>query len=450
MLACPRGAAMKLATRHLAMFAAPAIPIAALGMPLVIYLPPFYAEDLGLGLSLVGTVFMVTRLWDVASDVVLGAFADRVRTRWGRRRPWIVAAVPILLLSVWRLFLPPDGVTWLYLLVWLFVLYAGWTMITISHMSWGAELSDDYHVRSRLQGWKQAGQLFGMVFVLALPAWIEQRFGGGGTTRSAAIGWFILVLLPITVAVATLGVGERPVKETGAPQAGIFEALRLAVSNRYMLRVLLADLCAGIAPGVTASLYIFFVEHALDMDRFTSLFLLTYFVAGLVSVPIWLRLSYRFSKHRAFAAAMLYMAAALPFVFLLGPDDHYLVVFAAYVIYGLGYGAAPVLLRSMVADVTDDDALKSGMQRTGLFYSLLALTNKLGFALAVGIAYPLLDVVGFDPELVNGPDAILGLKLIYVVVPLICFVVAALAMWHFPLDEKTQRELQNRVAGSAR
>jgi len=216
-----------------------------------------------------------------------------------------------------------------------------------------------------------------------------------------------------------------------------------------MLRVLLADLCAGIAPGITASLYLFFVEHALDMDRFTSLFLLTYFVAGLVSVPLWLRLSYRFSKHRAFAFAMLYMAAALPFVFLLGPDDHYLVVFGAYVIYGLGYGAAPVLLRSMVADVTDDDALKSGMQRTGLFYSLLALTNKLGFALAVGIAYPLLDVVGFDPQVVNTADAILGLKLIYVVVPVICFVVAALAMWHFPLDEKTQRDLQDRVSAAA-
>ncbi|MCB9596225.1 MAG: MFS transporter [Sandaracinaceae bacterium] len=433
---------MKLATRHLALFAAPAIPIAALGMPLVVYLPPFYAEDLGLGLSIVGTVFMVTRLWDVLTDVLLGVVTDRVRTRWGRRRPWIVASVPILLLSVWRLFLPETGVDWIYLLVWLVVLYVGWTMLTISHMSWGAELSDDYHVRSRLQAWRQGGLLTGMVLVLALPAWIEQRVGGGGFTRSAAIGWFILALLPLTVAMATLGVRERPVRDTGE-SVGMLAAFKLAVTNRYMVRVLIADLCAGIAPGVTASLYIFFVEHALRLGEWTSLFLLTYFISGLVSVPIWLRISYRLGKHRTFSIAMLYMAGVLPFVLLLGPDDLVMVV-VAYVIYGLGYGAAPVLLRSIVADVTDDDALRSGTQRTGLFYSLLTLTNKLGFAIAVGVAYPLLDLAGFDPQIENTADAIAGLKAVYVIVPVVCFVIAALTMWRFPLDESQQRILRSR------
>ncbi len=437
---------MKLATRHLALFAAPAIPIAALGMPLLIYLPPYYSEDLGLGLSLVGTVFMITRIWDVVTDVMLGAVADRTRTRWGRRRPWIVGAVPILLVCVWRLFMPPADVGWVYLLVWLVLLYVGWTMLTISHMAWGAELSDDYHVRSRAQGWREGGLLFGMVFVLALPAWIEQQVGGGGTTRAAAIGWFILALLPLTVALAVVGVGERPPRDTTTAPASMLSALKLAVTNRFMLRVLVADLCAGAATGVTASLYIFFVEHALGMGRWTSVFLLIYFVAGLVSVPIWVRISYRIGKHRAFAAAMLAMAGVLPFVLLLGPGDHPVVVGGAYVIYGLGYGAAPVLLRSIVADVTDHDALRSGTQRTGLFYSLLTLTSKLGLALAVGVAYPLLDAVGFDPQAQNPPDALLGLKLVYVIAPVVCFVVAALAMWRFPLDERAQRALRERVA----
>ncbi|MBX3272174.1 MAG: MFS transporter [Sandaracinaceae bacterium] len=437
---------MKLATRHLALFAAPSIPIAALGMPLVIYLPPFYAEDLGLGLSIVGTVFMITRLWDVATDVMLGAVADRARTRWGRRRPLIVAAVPILLLCVWRVFLPPEEVSWLYLLVWLVLLYVGWTMLTISHMAWGAELSDDYHVRSRLQGWRQGGLLFGMVLVLALPSWIEQRIGGGGATRAGAIGWFILALLPITVAAATLGVGERAIApQTGEP-VGMLRAFRLAITNRFMLRVLAADLGAGLAAGVTASLYIFFVEHALDMDRWTSLFLLTYFVAGLLSVPMWVRISYRLGKHTTFAVAMLYMAAVLPFVLLLGPGDPVWAVVGAYVIYGLGYGAAPVLLKSIIADVTDHDALRSGTRRAGLFYSLLAMTNKLGFALSVGVAYPLLDLVGFDPQAENSPEAILGLRLVYVIVPAASLLAAAAAMWRFPLDEKLQRELRAEVA----
>jgi len=442
---------MSLRTLQLALFAAPAIPIAALGMPLVVYLPPFYAEDLGLGLSIVGTVFMGTRLWDIATDLMMGTLTDQVRTRWGRRRPWIVLAVPILLVAVWRLFLPDPGVGWFYLLIWLVVLYVGWTMLTISHMAWGAELSDDYHVRSRLQAWRQAGLLGGMILVLALPAWIEQQVGGGGVTRANAIGWFILALLPITVGVAVVGVGERAVRDTGE-KASTLAAFKLALGNKLMVRLLIADVCAGIAPGVTASLYLFFVEHVMELGTWSSLLLLAYFASGFISVPIWLRLSYRFGKHRTFAAAMVYMGAVLPLVLLLSPGDLYLCA-AANIVYGLGYGAAPVLLRSIVADITDDDALRSGTQRTGLFYSLLTMTNKLGFAISVGVAYPLLEVVGFDPHLPvgeNSSEALIGLQAIYVTVPVICFLIAAYAMWRFPLDETKQNELRDAVdaAGS--
>ena len=437
---------LKLGPLKLGLFAAPAVPIAALGMPLVVYLPPFYGEDLGLGLALVGAVFMVTRFWDIATDAVLGTLTDRVRTRFGRRRPWIVISVPLLLVCVWRLFLPPEEVSPGYLAGWLVALYVGWTLLTLSHMAWGAELSDDYHVRSRLQAWRQGGLLAGMVAVLALPAWVENQLGGGGATRVAAMGWFILALLPLTVGAAVLGLGERPVRETKPEPISILAAFRIAIRNRLVLRVLVADLGAGMGAGVTAALYVFFVEHAMRMESHTSLLLLTYFVSAFVSVPIWLRLSYRFGKHRTFAGAMIYAAVVLPLVLLLGPDDLELYT-GANVVYGLAYGAAPVLLRSITADITDDDSAKTGTQRTGLFYSLLAMTNKLGFALAVGVAYPLLEVVGFDPEAaVPDPSAIDGLKAIYVTIPVICFAVAALAMWSFPLDEKRQATLVKSVS----
>lgn len=416
-------------------------------MPLVVYLPPFYAEDLGLGLSTVGAVFMITRFWDVLTDAVMATFSDRVRTRWGRRRPVVAASVPLLLVCVAALFMPPDEVSGAYLTGWLVALYVGWTMITIAHMAWGAELSDDYHTRSRVQAARQLALIGGMILVLALPAIIEQRYGGGGRTRAAAMGWFIVSLLPLTVALAVWRVPERPPAEVSdATRPSTWAGLRLAVTNRLMLRVLIADLCAGVAPGVMAALYVFFVEHAMRMGEWTSLFLLTYFTAGFASVPVWVRLSYRFGKHRTFAGGMLYAASTLPFVLLLGPGDEAFYA-VANVVYGLGFGAAPVLLRSITADVTDDDLVRSGEQRSGLFYSLLALTNKLGLAIAVGVAYPLLDLVGFDPNGVNSEAALDGLRAVYVGVPVLCFLVAAAAMWGFPLDERQQAALRERVDG---
>jgi len=447
--AAPRS--MTLKTTQLASFAAPAIPIAALGMPLVIYLPPFYAEDLGIGLGIVGVVFMVARIWDVLTDLFMGSLTDAIRTKWGRRRPWIVLSVPILLLSVWRVFLPPDDVGWGYLMFWLVVLYVGWTMLTLSHMAWGAELSDDYHVRSRTQAWRQGGLMLGMVTVLALPAVLEQAFGGGGAMRSAAIGWFVIAWLPLTVALAVIRVGERPVRDTKGTgeRAGTLKAYGMALRNPLMRRLLVADLFAGTAPGVISAVYLFFVEHALHMKELTSTFLLIYFVSGLLSVPLWLRLSYRFGKHQTFTGAMIYVAVTLPFIVLIPPESPY-VYGVANVVYGLGYGAAPVLLRAIVADITDDDALSSGTQRAGLFYSLMTMTNKLGFALSIGIVYVLLELVGFDPQAdVIGDGAVTGLKAIFVIPPIVCFVIAAAAMWGFPLDEDKQRELREKVAAAA-
>jgi len=149
-------------------FAVPAVPISAMGLPLVVHLPPFYAGTFGIGLTTVGAIFMLARFWDVFTDPVLGILSDKFETRWGRRRHWIVLSVPIMMLSVVMIFMPAGGVTPNYLIFWLFVLYAGWTLITISHMSWGAELTPDYNERSRVQGAREVALILGMVFVLTL------------------------------------------------------------------------------------------------------------------------------------------------------------------------------------------------------------------------------------------------------------------------------------------
>jgi Na+/melibiose symporter-like transporter len=154
-------------------YALPAAPIAAMGLPLAVHLPPFYAGSLGLSLSVVGGIFLLARFWDVFTDPVLGLLSDRYATRFGRRRHWIVLAVPIMLLSVVMVFMPTAGVTGGYLLFWLFVLYVGWTLLTISHMSWGAELTPDYHERSRVHGAREVALILGMITVLTLPVLIE-------------------------------------------------------------------------------------------------------------------------------------------------------------------------------------------------------------------------------------------------------------------------------------
>mgnify|MGYP003700973027 CR=1 FL=1 len=146
----------KLSARVLASYSGVTIPMAAMGMPIAVYLPPFYSDGLGLSLVTVGTVFTLARIWDVVTDPVMGLVIDRFDSRWGRRKHWIALSIPILMISVWAVFMPDaELVSGGYLLFWMIALYVGYTMLAIAHQSWGAELTGSYDDRSRLFGWRE-------------------------------------------------------------------------------------------------------------------------------------------------------------------------------------------------------------------------------------------------------------------------------------------------------
>jgi len=429
---------------QLGAFGLPSIPISALGLPIVVYLPPFYGHDMGLSLSVVGTVFMLARFWDVFTDPVLGMVSDRFPSRWGRRRHWIVLSAPILIGAAYMLFMPSPPVTWMYLAGWMFILYIGWTLITISHMSWGAELSEDYDERSTIQGVREFLLIFGMFTVLALPAIIEQvsDAAAAGPAKIAAMGWFIIILLPITIGLAVWLTPEFPSK--AHQQIPWKRAWAIIAKNRLLQRVLVADLLVNIAPAITGSLYIFFASYVMELPKSASLLLLVYFIAGFVGIPAWIRMSHWAGKHKTLAIAMVYGAITLPLVVFF-PRGEFWWLFIGNSLYGVAYGAGSFLLRSIMADVIDTDYLETGQRRTGLYYSLLSMTAKVGAALAVGITYPLLDLIQFKPGGENSPETLNQFMAMYVTLPAIVMLAAAVVMWRFPLDRAAQQDLRRRI-----
>jgi len=173
----------------LAAYSGVALPMAAMGMPIAVYLPRFYSEGLGLSLITVGLIFTLARVWDVVTDPAMGYLIDRFETRWGRRKHWIALAVPILVVSVYQVFIPsPEDVSGGYLLFWLIMLYVGYTMMAISHQSWGAELADSYDERTRLFGWREIFVIGGMTIVLALPALLESTGIDDQQSKVASMG----------------------------------------------------------------------------------------------------------------------------------------------------------------------------------------------------------------------------------------------------------------------
>lgn len=419
-------------------YALPAAPIAAMGLPLAVHLPPFYAGSLGLSLSVVGGIFLLARFWDVFTDPVLGLLSDRYATRFGRRRHWIVLAVPIMMLAVVMVFLPRGDVSGSYLLFWLFVLYVGWTLLTISHMSWGAELTPDYHERSRVHGAREVALILGMITVLTLPVLIEWTEPEDlAAARVGSMGWFVLLMLPVGVLLAVTRVPERPTPRP-AP-LGMRQAVSALVESRPLRMVLVADLLGGFAGGLVASMFLFLAEDALGLGRVSSLLLLCYFLSGVCFIPLMLFFARRFGKHVTAAGSSLFNALSLPLI-LLVPAGNVPFALLVWVFLGVNMAAGPFLFRSVMADVADHDAVITGQQRTGLFYAMLTSTSKIGAALAIGIGYPMLDMIQFSPGGENSQATLDALRAVYVWPAFVISVAVAVIFWFFPLDEQAQRE----------
>ena len=155
------------------------MPLAVIGYPLSIWIPAHYSGGLGISLAVVGTILMLARLTDVVTDPLIGEISDRWRTRIGRRRPWLLIGLPVMMLGTYMLFIPPEDVGILYFLIWLTVFFLGSTMIALPHRAWGAELSPEYHQRSRVTAAREFYILAGLLGAAFVPMIIEITADGG-------------------------------------------------------------------------------------------------------------------------------------------------------------------------------------------------------------------------------------------------------------------------------
>lgn len=435
-----------IATSRLAAFASPAFTIAALGLPIAIFLPPLYAE-LGISLTVIGTLFMFTRIFDVVTDPLFGWLGDKVQTRWGRRRPAIIAAVPFLGAGVYFAFFPGEAASPVTLFLSMLLLYAGWTAFTIAHTAWASELSANYDERSRIMGMLQVFGLLGTLMVALLPAVLD--FTTPDATmrqRTELTGALALFTLPVLAMLAVWSTSERKSRQSVAPMDWR-QALGSIVSNRTLRRLLFADLLMGFQGGLNGAVHFFFIAVVLQMPSSASFFLVALFATGLLSAPIFVKLSYRLGKHRTLCLGTLISSIGTCALFFL-PAGGFWLALVAYLFIGLNFGARDLLMRSIMADVVDEDTVRTGRERSALYYSTLTLTAKLGAALAVGTILPALDWVGFDPSGANTQATLDGVRFVVAATPtLVLFAVVAI-MWNFPLDRAQQgtysEELERR------
>jgi len=411
----------------------PGLPLAVLSVPLIVYLPALYTQEYGLSLLAVGGALLVARLFDVCSDVLIGTLTDRWQHNGTSRKVFMCLGVPLLLLGIDRLFAPADGVTFWSLLLWSLLAYLGWTLIAVPYTAWGAELSSDPHLRTRLAGSREGFTIAGIAAVIFIPALLGIADEPAAIMHGVATA--TLWVLPAAVLLAVLRVPENPLHTPPAAHspASMFTAL---LANRPMQRLVAAYTLSSVANALPATLFIFYISHVLAAAQYIGLFLGLYFMAGILALPAWIALARRRGKVHSWALAMLLASLAFAAAPWLGTGD--LLAYGLICLFtGIAYGADLALPASLQADMVDLDRHYSGSRRAGLLFGLWGMATKLAAALGVGLAFGALQLAGFDPQADNRPATISLLALLYGLAPIILKLVSVALIWRLPVTLPT-------------
>jgi len=411
---------MKFSLRHLFAYGLFGLPLSLLALPVYVVVPQLYAGTLGLSLTAVGSLLLAARLFDAFIDPALGGWMDRSALKRGYAGFVLMSLVP-LGAGYLALFHPPMMST-NYLYLWfglsLLVVYVGFSMATIAHNSWGASLTQQRGERARLTATREACALVGVVMAAALPMLIGM----------AGLSVVFIVLLAVTAFVLLRFAPQALLRAAeDAPAHSVMLPLRDR-QFRWLLAVFAVN---GIAAAIPATLFMFFASDGLQLPEYAGLFLVLYFLAAALALPVWAKLASSIGEANAWLAGMLLAVSA--FVWTAQLDSGALVAFAVIcVLSGAALGADLALPPALLAGVIG--AAGHSGQREGAYFGLWSWMTKLNLALAAGISLPLLDWLGYAPGHAS-EEGLRALVIGYALLPCGLKVGAGLLLWRSPLKQ---------------
>jgi len=415
-------------------------PIAVLSYPMTLFLHPHYADELGLGLAAISTVLLVSRLTDFVTDPLMGYLSDRTRTRLGRRKPYLLIGLPVMMLGIWKLFMPVPPVDIWYMLIWNMVVYLGWTIMVLPYNAWGAELSDNYMVRASITAARQVYVIVGVIgasiVIWIYQEWLDRAEPGEVLT---GIGWTLLVMFPASVALLLLLVPEKSVPAPLRRRAWWREIASMWRIGPFRRMVWVA---AAIVIGEASrhAVLVFFMEDVLQAGNRIGRTFILYYLMGVAAIPFWQYLARRYGKHRSLATAMTISALMVLATAFLGAGD-YNTFLIFYVLKGATFGAFAYLPLAILADVVDVDTAVTRHKRAGLYFAVFGAIDKIGLAVGLFIALQVLALAGYDPKIDSNEAGLWMIRLLYAVIPTFFFLLASYLVWNYPLTNERHSRL---------
>ena len=424
------------------------------------YLMIFYTDVFGLPAAAVGTMFLITRIWDSAFDPIVGVVADRTHSRWGKFRPYLLwLAVPFGLIGVLTFFTPDWDPT--AKLVYAYVTYSLMMMvysaINVPYASLLGVMSPDPKERNTLSTFRMMFAYIGSFIALLLFMPLVNFFSGGSKEAGEQqMGWTLAVVV-IAVVCVVLFLGcfawtRERVKPIKTEQNPLKDDLKDLFHNRPWWILLGAGVAALVFNSIRDGATVYYFKYFVVEEEYTSvsLFGVSFVLSGLylavgqaaniVGVIAAAPVSNRIGKRNTYMWAMI-IATVLSVIFYWFDKDDLVLIFVFQVLISICAGSIFPLLWSMYADCADYSELKTGNRATGLIFSSSSMSQKFGWAIGTAVTGWLLAFFGFQANAVQSEEAISGIKMFLSFLPAVGTVLSVIFISLYPLTEKKMKEI---------
>ena len=436
-------------------FGAPGLGAGYMYLMLALYVMKFSTDVLLIAPAIMGVIFSISRIWDAVSDPVVGYLSDRTRNRYGRRRTWILAStIPIAGMFI-MVFAPPDSLSGIGLIIWMTVaiigFYSALTMFFVPHLSLGAELSENYHERSRLFGVRHAFYTFGSILsLISFYILISAEQEGTAVVREKAfeLAIFAAVAMVVLILVAIGQLKERADFQ-GRVKSSPFGAFRDVWRNHHARLLIVVTFIEHIGSAAIGVLTLYVAQYIVGAPLWAPFIILCYMVPSSFSVPLWLPLSRRFGKVRLWMFSMGLTGVsfgsmfALPFLDGVELRIAYICVAAAFA--GLAAGCGGTISPSIQGDVIDYDEMVTGERKEGSYFAAWNFVYKSAIGVMLLLTGFVLQFSGFVPNQEQTMTVQVAMITLYGLLPLVCYTIGALLFSRFKLDEKAYLEIRRTL-----
>ena len=404
--------------------------------------------------ALAGTALLTGKLtWDAVNDPLIGWFSDRTRSRWGRRRPYLLFGALPLGLTTWLLYSMPSGMTgakaFLVVLFSYLLFDTMHTLVSTAYSALSPELTYDYDERTSLITVRMVFTVLGYILGAAATtpiAGVLKGVLGSEKAGYSGMGAVLGLIALTTVLVTAFGVKE-PRRLAAKPSAiPPWRSVLLTFRNRPFMQLMAAQFFSSFSFTLLTSLLAYFVEYQMDMASQLPFLMLTLLGAiGLFLFP-WKAVSDRINKGPSYALGLLIASLAVICSFFL-PHRPSVWLYGIAFVAGLGFSAQWVFPWSMMPDVVEIDQAMTGERREGMYYGMWAFLGKFTGALGIAVSGWALKLYGYVPNAAQTDHALLGIRLFFGVVPSVVLILSLPLLFWYPITRASHARLRAQLEG---